>query len=44
MPITVAVIQRPPGLLDRKRTIAQALASIDEAAQAAAARHVHRLT
>ena len=30
MPTKVAVIQTPPVLRDRKRTIAQALASIEE--------------
>ena len=36
MTTKVAVIQRPPVLLDRDRTIAQAVASIDEAAGAGA--------
>lgn len=36
MPTKVAVIQKPPVLLDRDKTIAQALASIDEAAGAGA--------
>ena len=33
MPTKVAVIQKPPVLLDREKTIARALASIDEAAR-----------
>ena len=33
MPTKVAVIQKPPVLLDRDKTIARALASIDEAAR-----------
>jgi len=33
MPTKVPVIQRPPVLLDRKRSIAQALTSIDERSQ-----------
>ena len=36
MKSTVAVIQRPPTLLDRDATIAGALASIEEAANAGA--------
>lgn len=36
MPTKVAVIQKPPVLLDRDRTIEQALASIAEAAGAGA--------
>ena len=34
MPTTVAVIQRPPVLLDRNKTIEQAVSSIGEAASA----------
>ena len=37
MPTKVAVIQKPPVLLDRDKTIAQAVASINEAADAGAA-------
>src|SRR5688572_15767664 len=37
MPAKVAVIQRPPVLLDRERTIHSAVASIAEAASAGAA-------
>lgn len=37
MPTKVAVIQKPPVLLDRDKTIAQAVGSIDEAASAGAA-------
>jgi nitrilase len=37
MPTKVAVIQKPPVLLDRKQTIARAVQSIDEAASAGAA-------
>ena len=33
MPTKVAVIQKPPVLLDRDKTIVRALASIDEAAR-----------
>ena len=33
MATKVAVIQKPPVLLDRDKTIARALASIDEAAR-----------
>jgi nitrilase len=36
MPTKVAVIQTPPVLLDRDQTIAQAVASINEAAGAGA--------